>query len=310
MNLSDIRMRDPFVLPCGDGRYLLFGTTDENLWGGPGTGFDCYETTDFVTWTGPIPAFRPPAGFWGTTQFWAPEVHVYDGAHFMFATFAGELDGHLIRGTAILRADDPAGPYLPWSDGPVTPHELPCLDGTLYVDEDDQPWIVYSRGAEGTSRAPALADGQMHARRLSPDLRAPVGDPVILFHSSDAPWSRPFRLPEGVEPPPDLHLADDPYFTDGAFFLPSTTGPLHLLWSACADSGYAIGVATSPSGSLLGPWTQSPTPLWQRNGGHAMVFAREDGQAYLAFHSPNESPHERVMLVPVQYTDDGLRLLA
>ena len=89
--LSDIRMRDPFLLDAGAGGYYLFGTTDENLWGGPGTGFDCYRSMNLTSWQGPFPAFRPASGFWGTTQFWAPEVHAHDGWFAMLATFADQV---------------------------------------------------------------------------------------------------------------------------------------------------------------------------------------------------------------------------
>lgn len=40
------------------------------------------------------------------------------------------------RGTQILRADKPEGPFVPLSDGPVTPADWECLDGTLYVAAD------------------------------------------------------------------------------------------------------------------------------------------------------------------------------
>ncbi len=81
--LTDIRMRDPFVLTLTSGGYVLFGTTDTNLWGGRATGFDCYTSDDLATWEGPMPAFRPPTGFWADTQFWAPEVFARDGRFFM-----------------------------------------------------------------------------------------------------------------------------------------------------------------------------------------------------------------------------------
>jgi hypothetical protein len=55
MKLADIQMRDPYVLPLPkEGRYLLFGTTDKNIWSGPGTGFDCYSSRDLVNWDGPF----------------------------------------------------------------------------------------------------------------------------------------------------------------------------------------------------------------------------------------------------------------
>lgn len=305
--LRDIRIRDPFILNTGAG-YVLFGTTDANLWGGPGTGFDCYTSDDLEQWNGPIPAFRPPTGFWGTTQFWAPEVHAYQGRFFMFATFAGVVDGAMLRGTTVLVADEPTGPFAPWSDGPVTPLEVPCLDGTLHIDDDGNPWIVYSRGAEGNGVAPALADGEMYARPLTADLRAPTGDPVLLFHSTSAAWSRPMRLPNGAEPPPELGLAKDPYFTDGAFLVRADSGELFMLWSAFGERGYAMGVAQSESGHVLGPWRQFETPVWPHDGGHGMVFRTRDDAQWLVFHEPNDSPHERPRLVPVVVSSTGISL--
>ena len=32
--LGDIRMRDPFILTLASGGFVLYGTTDTNLWGG------------------------------------------------------------------------------------------------------------------------------------------------------------------------------------------------------------------------------------------------------------------------------------
>jgi len=310
MRLSEIRMRDPFIIESEPGRFTLFGTTDSNLWGGPGTGFDCYASQDLIDWTGPIPAFRPPSDFWGDTQFWAPEVHQVDGAFYMFATFATSAPKPKVRGVAILKATEVTGPYLPHSDGPVTPTDLPCLDGTLYTDGDGTHWLVYSRGAEATATAPGLADGEMYALRLSGDLRIAAGDPVLLFRSSAATWSKPLWFPPGVNPPEELGLAKDPLFTDGAFLVDAPDGSLLMLWSAFGDEGYAMGIARSASGSVLGPWTQQPEPIWAKNGGHGMLLQTLAGDTYLTFHAPNDTPNERVVLVPAKVSADTVSLLA
>ena len=51
---------------------------------------------------------------------------------------------------------------------------------------------------------------------------------------------------------------------------------------------YAIGVARSQSGTILGPWLQDPQPLNPNdNGGHAMIFRDFDGVLRISYHSPN-----------------------
>ncbi|MGO4146283.1 glycoside hydrolase family 43 protein [Paenarthrobacter sp. YAF11_1] len=297
--LSDIRIRDPFIMEPTRGWYVLFGTTDENVWGGPATGFDCYTSDDLEHWNGPLPAFRPPEGFWSDSQFWAPEVHAHAGRYFLFGTFVASASQ--VRGVAILVADEPTGPFQPWSDGPVTPLGVPCLDGTFFLDDESRPWLVYSRGAEATAAGePPLADGEMYAMQLSDDLKEAVGNPQLLFRASSASWSKPLRFPEGVEPPSALKLAKDPLFTDGPFIRRTPTGSIQMLWSSFGDEGYAMGVANSPTGTLLGPWIQEDTPLWARNGGHGMILSASDGSDYLVFHTPNDSPHERTTLLRIE----------
>ena len=194
--------------------------------------------------------------------------------------------------------------------GPLTPPGIPCLDGTLFIDDDSQPWLVYSRGSEGIpGGAAGIADGEMYALRLSGDLREPMDTPELLFTASSAPWSRPLRFPAGVEPPPALNLAKDPLFTDGPFLVRSSSGALLMLWSSFGEEGYAMGVATSVSGSILGPWAQSTEPLWARNGGHGMLLAASTGTNHLVFHTPNDTPHERATLVEVGLTSDGIALI-
>ncbi|MEY2915736.1 MAG: hypothetical protein RL454_665, partial [Actinomycetota bacterium] len=130
------------------------------------------------------------------------------------------------------------------------------------------------------------------------------------FRSSAATWSKPLWFPPGVNPPEELGLAKDPLFTDGAFLIDSPDGSLLMLWSAFGDEGYAMGIARSASGSVLGPWTQQPEPIWAKNGGHGMLLQTLAGDTYLTFHAPNDTPNERVVLVPAQVSADTVSLLA
>jgi arabinan endo-1,5-alpha-L-arabinosidase len=137
MRLSDVRLRDPFILPVkSEGTYYLYGTTDPDPWNGKGIGFDVYASTNLCEWTGPRPAFRPDAGFWADRDFWAPDVHGYRGGWFMLANFKSEGKR---RATQVLKALSPRGAFRLHSPQPVTPREWDCLDGTLYVDRGGAP---------------------------------------------------------------------------------------------------------------------------------------------------------------------------
>ncbi len=297
MKTHEIQIRDPFVVPVpGEGVYYLFGTTDKNCWGGPGTGFDCFKSRDLNDWEGPIPAFRPPPSFWGTQNFWAPEVHGFRDRYYMFASF--KAPGRY-RGTQILCADRPAGPYLPLTDGPVTPADWECLDGTLHVDADGNPWIVFCH------EWVQVHNGAMVAMRLSPDLKTAAGRPVFLFNASEAAWVNHPAWPEDAG-----KMRFPTYVTDGPFLFRTRGGVLLMLWSSSGYKGYAMGMARSESGTVTGPWRQEPEPLWAEDGGHGMIFRGFDGRLFVTFHTPNDTPRERPVFIEIEDMGDGIRLKA
>jgi beta-xylosidase len=285
---TDIHIRDPFILPMpAEGRYLLFGTTGKNAWSGPGLGFDCYSSTDLENWEGPIAAFRAPEGFWSNTQFWAPECHEWKGCYYLFASFA--LDGHN-RGTQILISDQPEGPYRVHSDGPVTPRDWESLDGTLYIDDAGKPWIVFCH------EWLQCEDGEICAIPLSDDLRCPIGEPSLLFKASAAAWAKPFETKD----------RKNNRVTDGPFLYRGNNGRLFMLWSTTGYEGYAMGYAVSENGNILGPWQQSPAPIYSKDGGHGMLFHTFDGKLMMTLHKPNNSPNERPMWIEVAEVDGKL----
>jgi beta-xylosidase len=286
---SDIHIRDPFVLPIlAENRYYLYGTIGAECWTNAASGMDYYISPDLQHWQGPFPAFRPSVGFWADRNFWAPEVHAYGGRYYMFASFKAE---GICRGTQILAADSPQGPFLPISGEPVTPRDWECLDGTLFVDADDQPWIVFCH------EWVQVGDGQICAQRLSHDLVSAIEQPQLLFRASEAPWAEEInsRNRKG-------------YVTDGPWLHRLTNGELIMLWSSFRMGEYTIGVARSASGEISGPWQQVPDPLYAGNGGHCMVFRTFDGQLWLAFHRPNQTPHERPHFVPLHENGSTLEI--
>ncbi len=289
LKTTDIHIRDPFVLPMrAEQQYYLYGTTGSETWGDAATGIDYYTSPDLQNWEGPLPAFRPPAGFWADRNFWAPEVHLYRDRYYMFATFKAE---NVRRGTQILASDSPRGPFLPISAGPVTPPDWECLDGTLFVDASGQPWIVFCH------EWVQAGDGEICALRLSDDLQSAIGQPHLLFRASEAPWSEEIR--------PKNRRG---YVTDGPWMHRLSNDDLIMLWSSFSSGGYTVGIARSESGDILGPWQQDPEPLYAGDGGHCMVFRTFEGQLMLAYHRPNPTPHERPYFVPLRENKNGASL--
>ncbi|MBR4726302.1 MAG: family 43 glycosylhydrolase [Clostridia bacterium] len=271
MKKSEINIRDPFILK-ENGVYYLYGTRGANF-GVKVNGFDVYTSTDLEEWSAPIPCFTCEDYAMNAGVSWAPEVHRYQGAFYLFATFT-QPNG--LRGTYCLRAETPEGPFVPHSKGALTPTDWECLDGTLFV-QDGVPYLVFCH--EHTQ----IINGTICYLRLKPDLTAAEGDPMLLFHGDD-PFFVP-RLPAGEH-----------YVTDGPFLF-RFRGRLFMLWSTILSNQYAQCLAEFLDGRLDGRLAHLP-PLITDDGGHGMIF-EADGVPTLTFHSPNRSGTERPQFLPL-----------
>ncbi len=285
---EQIHIRDPFVF-VQDGLYYLYGTTDADCWKGGATGFDAFVSHDLTHWRDGVRVFSPGKGFWGTENFWAPEMHCWRGGYYLFASF--KSPGRR-RATAILRAGGPLGPFLPWGEDAVTPPEWECLDGTLHVDDCGKPWLVFCH------EWVQAGGGTICARRLKEDLSGAAGEAVTLFSASDAGWTRRVTHSSGISG----------HVTDGPSMYRPACGGLWMLWSSLTGSGYGIGLAVSESGGILGPWRQQERAIFSADGGHGMIFTALSGIKYLAIHSPNQTPDERPLFLKVRERADGLEI--
>ena len=259
------KVRDPFVL-VDDGVYYVYGT-----------GWKCFKNT-----SGKLD------GKWKKTDIevtlanpdtdggshWAPEVHKYNGAYYMFTTYLNSATQH--RGCVIFKADSPEGPFTDITNGHITPASWDCIDGTFYVDPDGQPWMVFVH--EWTSMKDNV--GSFAAAKLSDDLTHFISEPIELFKANEPIWAQA-------------------NITDGCFMYTTKNGDLLMLWSNFDAAGYAIGVARSSNGRLDGEWIHEKDLIYSKymtnvyDGGHGMIFTGVDGQMYAAFHSPNTATDDR-----------------
>lgn len=260
MKKSEINLRDPFVLTIGD-RYYMYGSRV-----GKQCGFDVYESSDLENWSEPKEVFGGEDRFWGKKDFWAPEVHVYNGKYYMLASFKAD---DACRGTAILVSDTPDGRFKVHNER-VTPKDWECLDGTLWV-ENGTPYMVFCH------EWVQVHNGEMCAVELTGDLKETVGEPFLLWRAADAEWIS--SVSEGED-----------YVTDGPF-LYNENGKLRSLWSSFSNGAYVLASATSDNGSVRGNWRIDDELIFEKDGGHGMIFTRKDGKRMISMHAPN-SPHD------------------
>lgn len=293
MLADSINIRDPFVL-VREGIYYLYGTDSATVWQGRPAGFDCYTSRDLIQWDGPHRVFAPDEDFFADRFFWAPECHAFAGRFYLLTTLGAP--GRK-KGIYALVADSPLGPFVLHGPEPLTPPDWCAIDGTLFVDADGTPWLVFSHTFED------VPTGDMAAVELSQDLTHPVGQPRLLFQASNAPWARPVPFAKA-----EFGLDGDVFFTDGPCVHRLTGGSLMIIWSAWSDHGYAVGMAVSDSGRLTGPWRHLPEKLHPGGGGHGMLFRDLGGELKYAMHFPNETPLERPVFYSVVERDGRLWL--
>lgn len=287
--LDSIRLSDPFIL--ADKKTSTYYMT--------GTGGMLWKSKDLRQWTGPFRITKTdPASWMGPRpMIWAAELHYYQGKYYYFATFTNRdvkidtVKGNIIerRACHVLVSDKPDGPYVPMKDPVYLPADKPTLDGTLWVDKDGKPYMVYCY--EWLQNW----DGTIEKIELKPDLSGSIGEGKLLFKASESPWSKE-RDEKGNIIPNKV--------TDGPWLFRTQTGKLGMLWTSWVFSVYTQGVAYSQSGTLDGPWIQEKEPVTPPNFGHSMLFRTFEGKLLMSVHSHKETDGRTIRIPHLFEVDD------
>jgi len=289
-HVRNVHISDPFILadPATRRYYTYVQFVDSRRFPDVPCGkgyFYVLDSEDLIHWSKPAVCFER-GDFWAELDYWAPECHLWRGRYYLISSFRAPGS---YRRCQCLVSDSPKGPFEPVGDAPVTPEGWQCLDGTLYVDERERPWLVFCH------EWLQVEDGQICAVPLSEALDRAIGEPVILFRASDGPWTGPIERGGGV--------------TDGPFLHRLPGGRLLMLWSGFDKcGGYAVSFAVSERG-LRGPWVQRPKPLYALDGGHAMLFYAFSGQLMMACHGPNDHARKRILLFEMEESADGVSIV-
>jgi beta-xylosidase len=305
LRLNNIRVHDPFIVAHEPSRtYYLYTAAGGRELGR--SGVITYKSKDLVNWSGPFVVFTVPDGVWANPRHgvWAPEVHEYRGKFYLFGTLHNNNTvlsappqvwrTNSMRGTVVAESSSPEGPFqLLKSTGPHPPTNFMTLDGTLYVDAEGRPWMVYAH------EWIQVIDGTMEAVRLKEDLLDSEGEPIHLFKASDAPWINAERRPS---------TRQNQYVTDGPQLYRTRTGRLLMLWASYNREGYVETLARSRTGRLEGPWEQLD-PLVGGDSGHGMLFRTFENQLMLVLHHPFGRPTTRARLYEMEDTGDAVRVV-
>ena len=283
LEVERIRVRDPFIL-AEEGNYYLYAQT-QNRGKNPIKGVEVYTSRDLKKWSAPATVLALPKEL-GVKMVWAPEVHRYRDAYYLFVTLSfyeaaatpkpveGDWPEMNRRGTFVYRAEHPTGPFEPLGDGPLTPPDWMALDGTLWVEEG-VPYLVFCH------EWLQIIDGTIDRVRLSDDLSHAVEAPIPMLSARG--------VAGGVTGEKEGTVTDGPLLYRSA-----KAGALFMIWSTFLPQkgGYAVLLTKSESGKLAGPWSPS-MPIFTHDGGHGMIFTALDGTLRLALHQPNRPGKER-----------------
>ena len=293
-NVGTQGVRDPYILRGEDGKFFIIATdlsvyNLKNNWTAAAQqgskSIVVWESSDLVNWSEPKECFNSAEYGLNREVNWAPEVHKYKGEYYMLATFTQENG---LRGSYVLKAENPLGMFEPYSDGALTPEEWECLDATLYVSKSGEPYLVFCH--EHTQ----IIDGEICFIKLNKELNAAISLPTRLFAASSPYWAD--KKPKGEH-----------YITDGPFMYRTKEGKLLLIWSTFVNHKYCQCVARSSDNELNGVFEHLPL-LIDNDGGHGMIFKAED-KLYLSYHTPNTNGLEHPKFTLIKDNGKSIELV-
>lgn len=323
-NPVPIQFGDPFLLKASDGRYYMYGTSDDIK------GFKAYSSDNLLDWKdeGVVYTGATPES-WTVDCFWAPEVYERNGKYYIWYSAnwknnpTNELENFRI-GVAV--ADTPTGPFIEMNDGPLFDPGYPIIDVNLYFDDQSgRVYLYYSRCCYKNpveSEVAKLArergwfdeieESWIYGIEIQPDFSAVIGEPVLMLrppstlNDPQSEWeSRSVTANEANR-----------RWAEGSYLI-KQGDTYYMLYSAnfFGSTNYAVGYATSKS--PMGPFVKSENnPILEKNikaggdvtgTGHCMVLTLDDGRMLCVYHArTNKTGSKRVVFIDeLKISEDG-----
>jgi len=254
---------DPFVLRASDGTYYCYATSASD-------GFKAWSSPDLVHWTDLGYVYKRKENSWGESDFWAPEVVLYQGKYFMHYSARWSKNQSLRIGVA--RADSPRGPFVDISNQPMFDFDYAAIDGHVFFDDDGRRYFYYSRDCSEN-----VVDGR-HESHL---YVAELNDDLISF--KDEP-----RLIAKPEQGWETNAGAVWRWNEGPFVL-KYQGKYYLMYSAnfYASRSYSVGYAIG----------ESPTGPFYKAAHNPVLYSRDAKISGPGHNSVTTSPNGKELLI-------------
>ncbi len=275
ISINDLNVRDPFVV-VENGEYYLLGTTD---------GSSHVGEKDLILYRSKDLRFFERVGrmieddtFTDYINTWAPEVHYYEGKYYLIVSLYRKDLG---RGSMIFVSPSMTEKFTPLTGEYITPAHWGCLDASLFIWKG-KPYLYFSN--EWTTPVSKDGDGALYVAELSPDLKTLVSEPKRILSGKTCGFAQEIDV-KGTKG----YVAEGPYAVE-------EDGKIALYWSTFTKTGYSV--ARSVAEDIFAPYAFDRL-IFEKDGGHCMLFKDLAGVTQLTLHQPNVGPLERMKIFPI-----------
>ena len=86
-------------------------------------------------------------------------------------------------------------------------------------------------------------------------------------------------------------------------------GRLIMIWSSFSTEGYCEILSYAKDNTLLGEWVHDDRLLFEKDGGHGMLFRDKDENLKFVCQQPNNTPDERPVFFDIKEENNILFVL-
>ncbi|MDR2627618.1 MAG: glycoside hydrolase family 43 protein [Dysgonamonadaceae bacterium] len=312
-NPLPVAFGDPFILHASDGKYYMYGTSEEV------EGFKTYSSHNLRDWKDEGPVYLgATTESWTVDCFWAPEVYERHGKYYLWFSAnwkdnpANEQENFRI-GVAV--SDSPKGPFKEMNAGPVFDPAYPVIDANLYFDDENgKVYLYYSRccykhpveseiasWTKGKGWFNEIEESWIYGVELKPDFSGIIGEPVLLLRPPVSLTDRQAEWESRSVTAREVNRR----WTEGSFTF-KKDDTFYMMYSANYFGGqhYAVGYATSKH--PLGPFEKAENnPVLQKNTeqngnvtgtGHNMALFLPTGEILCVYHGRTQQTGDKRMV--------------